>query len=93
MPGESKAFGRTPSLATRIEGALAVVVLIGLAAIESYFIAHAALSLQPPPEPSAVAAEAPAASSAEGRARFSPESSRLTMLVTVASYLASGLGR
>lgn len=48
-----------PSLATRVEAAFAVVVLIGLAAVESYFIAHAALSLQTRPEPSAVAAAAP----------------------------------
>ena len=82
-----------PSLATRVEAAFAVVVLIGLAVIESYFIAHAALNLQTPAKPHTVAAAGPATPPANERARFSPESSRLTMLVTVASYLASGLGR
>ncbi|MGI8423216.1 MAG: hypothetical protein ACR2NO_03745 [Chloroflexota bacterium] len=81
-----------PSLATRVEAAFAVVVLIGLAAVESYFIAHAALSLQTPPEPRAVAAAAPTTPLASERAPISPQSSRLTMLITLGSYVASGLG-
>lgn len=90
--GGSKEFGRRSSLATRVEVAFAVVLLIALAAVESYFIAHAILGLQAPPEPRAAAVAAATAPPAREGAPFSPESSRLSMLVTVASYLASGLG-
>ncbi|MBA3507262.1 MAG: hypothetical protein H0T80_15980 [Betaproteobacteria bacterium] len=90
--GKREKFGTRTSLATRVEAAFAVAVLIGLAAIEGYFIAHAALSLQTPPESRAVAAAAFAAPPASERAQFSPQSSRLAMLVTVGSYVAAGLG-
>ncbi|MEJ7669246.1 MAG: hypothetical protein WKH97_11030 [Casimicrobiaceae bacterium] len=73
--GKREEFGTRPSLATRVEAAFAVAVLIGLAAIEGYFIAHAALSLQTPPESRAVAAAAFAAPPASERAQFSPHSS------------------
>jgi len=84
-------WGMRTSLATRVEAAFAVAVLIGLAAVEIYFIAQAALSLQTPPEPRAVAAAAFAPPASE-RAQFSPQSSRLAMLVAVGSYVAAGLG-
>ena len=98
--GRRVEFGMRPSLATRVETAFAVAVLIGLAAVESYFIAHAALILRAPPEPhavtavalGAVAAAAPLTPLASERVRFSPQSSRLAMLATVGSYVASGLG-
>jgi len=90
--GPSEQFGRLGSPAMRVETALAVAVLIGLAAVESYFIAQAALNLQAPPKPRAPVVAADAAPSARQDARFSPESSRLAMLATVGGYLASALG-
>ena len=90
--GKREKFGTRTSLATRVEAAFAVAVLIALAAVESYFIAHAALSLQTPPEPRAVAASPSTTPTASEHPGLSPQSSRLAMLVTVGSYIAAGLG-
>jgi len=88
---EREKFAIRRSLAARLEATFAIAVLVAFAAIESYCIAQAALSLQTRSEPRARAIAA-ATPHARETAPISPRSSRLALLGTLGSYLASGLG-